>query len=176
MPYLSYTRNSDNFMEVLLRDPKRYLPIVEFIDNVTQGLSELGWGECELIMTEVSKVNRSAFCLGIRKGVTQALKADDSALKRDRLAPVLAFALKLNQDASAITQGDVQDVLDAGWSEQTVEDVVGLVAIQRLYNTIAAGLGFRALPEAVFAEMGEATVQQRGYLPMFRAFMEQTGP
>ncbi len=176
MSYLSYTRESDNFMEVLLRDPKRYLPIVEFVDNVTQGLSELGWAECELIMAEVSRVNRSAFCLGIRQGVTQALKADESSLRRDRLAPVLAFALKVNRDASMITQRDVQDVLDAGWGEQTVEDVVGLVAIQRLYNMIATGLGFRALPEAVFAEMGEATVEQRGYLPTFRAFMEQTGP
>ena len=171
MSYLSYTKESDNFMEVLLRDPRRYLPIVEFIDNVTQGLSELSWGECELIMGEVSKVNRAEFCEWIHIGIAKALKADDSALERDKLKSVLAFALKLNRDASAITEDDVQAVRDAGWSDQTVEDVIGLVAIINVYNILDNGLGFKkGLPDTAFIEMGKATVAH-GYAPLFRSML-----
>ncbi len=173
MSFLSYAEDfNNNFMMLLLRDHERYMPIVEFFDKVTQGLSELSWAQCELIATEVSKINRSEFCLGIRKGVGDALEADLSDLESDKLAPILAFALKINRDASAITQGDVQSVLDAGWSEQTVEDVVGLVAIQRLYNMIAAGLGFKGLPDAAFVEIGQDTVDKQGYVSSFRSFIE----
>lgn len=42
MPFLNYTKDfNDNLLMLLLRDHKRYMPIVEFFDNVTQGLSEL---------------------------------------------------------------------------------------------------------------------------------------
>jgi len=172
MAYLSYTKEfNENLLMLLLRDHKRYLPIVEFFDNVTQGLSELSWAEAELIANEISKANKSEFCNGIRGGMIQALKTDHDILKTDRLAPVLAFAHKVNLDASAVTQGDIQGMMDAGWSEQSVEDVVGLVAIQKLYNTIAAGLGFKGMPTAVFAEIGQDTVDKGGYVASFRSFI-----
>lgn len=87
---------------------------------------------------------------------------------------VLAFALKVNKNASSIRQDDIQTVLNAGWSEQTIEDVIGLVAIQNLYNIIATGLGFKGLPEAVFDEIGEGTVHDGGYAASFRGFINQT--
>jgi len=34
-------------------------------------------------------------------------------------------------------------------------------------------LGFRALPQATFAEVSTATVTMNGYTPIFRAFVEQ---
>ena len=74
-------------MEVLLRDPRRYLPIVEFVDNVTQGLSELSWGECELIMGEVSKVNRAEFCEWIHIGIANGGGACRQRQYRSRRVP-----------------------------------------------------------------------------------------
>ena len=176
MSYLSYTKGfNNNLLMLLLRDHKRYLPIVEFFDNTTQGLSELSWSEAELIANEISKANRSGFCNGIRTGVIKALAVDSVELRDNRLAPIVGFALKLNRDATTIAQSDVQAILDAGWSEQTVEDVVALVAIQKLYNVIAVGLGFGALPEAAFAEIGRGTVEKGGYAASFRAFIDTTG-
>ncbi|MFK5983966.1 MAG: hypothetical protein QM479_00885 [Pseudomonadota bacterium] len=119
--------------------------------------------------------NHSKFCNGIRKGMIHALKATPEALRSKKLTPVLAFALKLNLDASNISQSDIETVLEAGWSEQTIEDITGLVAIQKLYNTIATGLGFNALQEAAFTEIGQDTVQKGGYAASFRSYINQPG-
>lgn len=169
MPFLSYTKGFGNFMEVLLRDHRRYLPIVEFLDKVTQDLSELTWSECELIFTEISRANGAEFCAGIHAGVSKAL--NDSLPRKDKLQAILVFARKLNMAANSITDSDVQTIRDAGWSEQTVEDVVGLVAIINVYTILDNGLGFGAVPNKVFEEMGRATVQLKGYAPVFRSFI-----
>lgn len=46
-----------------------------------------------------------------------------------------------------------------------------LVASLKVYSILANGLGFDALPQAAFAEMGTATVAMNGYTPLFRSFM-----
>lgn len=174
MTHLTHTKHMDNFLEALLRDHQRYLPIVEFLDKVIQSASELSWSECERIGLELGKQNRSEFCAGIRAGMIKALGTDKDAPDDDKLRPILAFARKLNQDSSTVTEGDIQTIRDAGWNDQTVEDVTGLVAILKVYSILANGLGFKALPEAAFAEMGAATVQMDGYTPVFRSFIEKT--
>ncbi len=177
MPFLSYTQNfNNNLLMLLARDAERYRPIVDFFDTSTRRLAELSWAEAELVAAEISKNNRSEFCSGIRAGMARALAADADRLRDDRLTLVLAFALKVNRDASSVTQTDVDTLLNAGWSEQTVEDIVGLVAIQRLYNTLAAGLGFDALPAAVFDAIGQDTVNKGGYSESFRTFVENATP
>jgi len=173
MSFLSYTKDfNNNLLMLLLRDHKRYMPIVEFFDTMTQNLTELSWADAELIAAEVSKANRSEFCTGIRSEMTKALKVDQDVVADEKLTAVLKFALKTNQNSNAIIQSDVDEVLNAGWSEQTVEDIVGLVAIQKLYNVIANGLGFKQLPEAAFTEIGRDTVNKGGYVASFRQFIE----
>lgn len=173
MSFLSYTKDfNENLLMLLLRDHQRYLPIVEFFDTMTQNLSELSWAETELIATEISKANQSEFCTGIRGGMTKALKVDSSKLDNKKLAVVLKFALKINRQANTITQNDIDAVIAVGWSEQTVEDIAGLVAIQKLYNVIATTLGFKQLPEAAFIEIGQGTVNSGGYLASFQHFID----
>lgn len=175
MSYLSYTKPMGNMMEILMRDHKRYLPIVELLDNVTQNLSELTWAECELIGKEICMDNKSAFCTGIRGGVITALKANDAALDDPKYVPLLSFARKVNKDASAITQADIDAVRQTGWSDQTIEDVVGVVAVNKFYNTISTSLGFGAVPNEAFVHMGAATIESGGYTPMFKAFLNAPG-
>ena len=173
MPYLKQTKNTDNLMEALLRDHTRYLPIVEFLDRIIQNASQLSWADCERIGLELGKQNGSGFCAGIRAGMIKALADKEDQTGTDKLAPVIAFARKLNEDSSAVTETDIGTLREAGWSDQTVEDVIGLVASLKVYSILANGLGFGALPEAVFAEMGVATVKMRGYTPLFRSFIEE---
>ena len=173
MSFLSYTQNfNNNLLMLLLRDHKRYLPIVEFFDTMVRDLSELGWSEAEFIASEVSKANQSDFCTGIRGGMIKSLNFNVSTLSDEKLSAALKFALKINQNANSITRNDIDDLLDAGWSEQTAEDIVGLVAIQKLYNTIATGLGFKQLPEEVFVGIGKDTVEKGGYVSSFQSFIE----
>ena len=171
MGYLSYTKDYGNFMELLLRDHERYMPIVEFVDNVTQNLTELSWEECELIFIDISRINGSGFCTGIHSGVANALNNIANPVNNKKLNILIKLARKFNDNAQKIDESDIQTVRDAGWSEQTIEDVAGLVAIINVYNILANGLGFKALPAEAFDEMGIATIQQ-GYKKMFSHYID----
>ncbi len=173
MPHLSQTKNMDNFLEALLRDHQRYLPIIEFLDAIILNTSELSWADCEQVGLALGEQNKSVFCAGIRTGMIKALGGDTNLNGNDKLQAILTFAQKLNEDSSSVTEMDIQAIRDAGWNDQTVEDVVGLVAVLKVYSILANGLGFKALPEAAFDEMGAATVQMKGYTPVFRSFMEK---
>ena len=90
MSFLS--TNPDDFMEFLMRNHRRYSPIIEFLDNVTQNLSELSWADCEMIGAEIVRADNSEYCTGVRNGMINALKADESAMKTERFEPVIALA------------------------------------------------------------------------------------
>jgi len=171
MPHLSQHATMDNFMVSLIRDHQRYLPIVEYLDNVIQGVSELTWDECERIGLEMGGQNCSEFCAGIRAGLVGALQDESENSKRD-ITALLTFASKVNEASDAITEQDISAVRDAGWNDQTVEDVIGLVSVFKVYSILANGFGFEALPSQAFAEMGQATVKMDGYTPMFKSFIE----
>lgn len=173
MPYLAHHKQTPNLLAALLLDNRRYLPIVEFLDTIVAGASELTWRECEQIGQELAEQTKSAFCVGIRSGMIAALGAEGATDRSERLQPVLAYARKLNDDSSMVSLADIQSIRDAGWNEQTIEDVAGLVAALKVYGLIANGLGFRAVPASEFAEAAAATVDMGGYVPVFRAFAEQ---
>lgn len=173
MPYLTQHRQSQNFLEALLRDHGRYTPIVEILDKIVLHLDQLSWADAELIGLELGRQNGSEFCAGIRAGMVHALDADQGAPRDEKRQALLDFALKLNQDSSRIQEQDIERLRRVGWSDQTIEDVIGLAATLKAYSIMANGFGFKGLPQSVFAEMGEATVQQKGYLPIFLSFVEQ---
>lgn len=172
MPHLNQTKNMSNFMEALLRDPQRYRPIVEFLDQIIQNTSQLGWLDCERIGLALGRQNRSKFCAGIRSGMIKVLADNDDQTETDKLEPVIQLARKLNEDSSALEEKDIAIVRKAGWTDQTIEDVVGLVASFKVYSILANGLGFGSLEDAVFTDMGTATVSMRGYTPLFDSYIE----
>jgi alkylhydroperoxidase family enzyme len=175
--YLTYTQQfDDNLLAFLVSDHERYRPIVEFFDTMTKDLNELSWAEAELIASEISKTNQSNFCTGIRAGMINALDAAPADLVNDKFEAALNFALKLNQAPNSVTQDDVEEVLNAGWTEKTVEDIVGLVAIQQLYNTIGIGLGFNNFSALAFEQIGRDTVNKGGYLASFQSFIASSSP
>ncbi len=155
----------------LIRDHQRYLPIVEYLDKIIQGASELTWDECERIGFELGKQNGSEFCANIRAGLIGALPVESENPKRDIIA-LLTFARKVNEASNTIDKQDVSAVRDGGWNDQTIEDVIGLVSVFKVYSILANGFGFDALPAQAFAEMGQATVEMNGYTPMFKSFIE----
>lgn len=174
MPYLTQHQSSENFMESLLRDAERYGPIVQALDNIVLNLSELTWAEAEWLGRELGLQNGSDFCAGIRGGMIQALDGENPTdLRREKLRPLLTFARKLNADSAAITQQDVNAVTAVGWSDQTVEDVIALAAVLKVYSIMANGFGFKGLPTEAFDQIGAATVSMKGYMPVFNSFVEK---
>ena len=172
MSFLSYTQQmDDNLIAFLVSDHERYRPVVEFFDTMTRDLNELSWAEAELIAAEVSRTNGSRFCSGIRGGMMAALPGARSDPVEGKLQALLEFARKVNRASTSVTQDDIDKLLSEGWREKTVEDVVGLVAIQQLYNTLATGLGFNNFPASGFEQIGRDTVDAGGYLASFRSFV-----
>ena len=174
MPFLKHHQSLGNFMDVFVRDPRRYMPIMEFLDQIVLHLEELSWSEAEIIATEVSKACHAEFCVGIHAGVTRALSSPENRSETERLEPILVFARKLSLDESSVTENDIESLRNVGWSDQTIEDVIGLVAAIKIYTILDNGFGFGGVPEEAFTEMGRATVGYQGYVATFRSFTEET--
>lgn len=169
--YLQHTQSLDNnLLRLLMANPDRYAPIVGFLDRVTQNLTQLTWADCEQIGAELALDSGSPFCSGVRRATMEAL-GDAPRAEPGRLAPILAFARRVNRDANAISPTDIQALRAHGWTDQTVEDVVGLVAILRVYSTLATALGFGAVPDAEFKGIGVGTVGAGGYEASFDMFV-----
>jgi len=72
----------------------------------------------------------------------------------ERMRPVLAFARKLTQTPSRMTQADADAVLAAGWDERAFYGIVRVTALFNFMNRFVEGLGLDAIPEH-FAATGE---------------------
>ena len=184
MPYLSYAKDFQGVTDVLLRDPDRYLPIVQFLETVLRKDSEFSPAERELIAAYVSMFNSCQFCygtheavataLGVGKVVLKALETDlASAPIDERLRPVFALAKKLTETPSKVVQADIRAVIDAGWSEQSIEDIIGVTSIFAFMNRLADGFGLKGTPDYC-AQVG-AGLSQYGYEPFVRSALEQKG-
>jgi uncharacterized peroxidase-related enzyme len=173
MAYLEQTKNTENFLEVLVRDPKRYLPIMRYLDNLTQQESELTWKERELISLEVSKSNGAEFCAAIHKGVLNSFDESHLQVRQERIEPVLKFVRKLSTDSKNVSENDINGLRAKGWNDQTIEDVIGLTSAITVYDILANGFGFKAtLPETVFEEMGKGTIDAGGFEAQFNSFIQ----
>lgn len=170
MTFLSNTAKMDHFMELLMSNPERYSPLIAFLDQVSLDLSELSWKDCEIIAKQISEDNHSSFCTGLHQGILDELNASEKS--EQKLDAILDFAKKLNNSPKSVNKSDIQLLLDTGWSEQTVEDTVALVAAINSFNTLAVGLGFEAIPQEAFAQMGKATISLRSNLATYNAFLQ----
>lgn len=173
MSYLKQTQDTDNFLAVLVKDHQRYMPIMKYLDNLTLQESELTWQERELISLEVSKANGAQFCMAIHQGLLNAADNSDQVVRSQRLEPALRLARLLAKSSSTVTQEDIDNVRNAGWSDQTIEDIIGLASAITVYDILANGFGFGAdLSESTFEEMGRGTIQQGGFEAQFRSFIQ----
>lgn len=157
-------------MMLLMSNPKRYSCMVEFLDQVSLNLSELSWKDCELIAKQISQENQSTFCSGIHQGIADQL--EEQTNNPEKLNAALRFASKLNKDSRSIQPADIRKLQDIGWQDQSIEDMVALVAIVNCFNILANGLGFGAVPKEAFAQMGQATIANKGNLSTFHAFLQ----
>jgi len=182
MSYLSYTRDYTGPDQVILRTPERYMPLVAFLEQTSRQPSELTLAERELLASFVSALNASPFCVGIHNGVAHAFSSpgiDETALTTpladhaiaEKLAPVFAMVELLVKTPKDFCQADVDKLIAAGWAEQTVEDIIGLVASVTVYNILSVGFGFKTAPSGYFVGLGQA-VKEHGYQNLFQSMLD----
>lgn len=170
---LEHTKNMNHFMDFLMSNPDRYTPLIDFLDQICLNASELTWKDCELIAQHISEENESPFCTGLHQGI--AAEISELSTHEQKMPVILSFASKVNISAKSISNVDIQAVIDAGWNQRTIEDVIALVASIRVFNTLANSLGFGVIPERAFTQMGQATVQFGSNLKTFNMFLSMVG-
>ncbi len=171
-PYLSYAKDYKNIAEIFARTPEKMEPLMQFTNHVMRSESELTVGEHELIAAYVSLLNECNFCYGSHEVTAKALNIDDAIFQAldetpfgdaipEKIIPVLNYTRKLTETPNKIVKEDVQEILAAGWSEKTVEDIVYIVSLFAFYNRFADGLGFSG-SEEVFNQSGQF-LAENGY-------------
>ena len=73
---------------------------------------------------------------------------DSEAPLTDADRAMLDFAVKLAREPRAMTQGDVETLRAAGFSDTAIHDVVQITGFFSYYNRLADGLGIDPEPPA----------------------------
>lgn len=176
MPFFKH----ENIMEIFQQAPSRYLPIIQFIQTVMRGESSLSPGERELIAAYVSGLNACDYCYGAHQAIAVDLNVDLKLLEailtdlaqapiEERLRPVFALVRKLTLNPSKITKVDIDAVLETGWDEQAIEDVISVCALFNFLNRLVDGYGLKLPDREQLAAMAKM-INDRGYKAILQSF------
>lgn len=182
MSHLSYSKDFKGVADVFLRDPARYAPLLQFIEAVMVGPSDLSKAEREMIAAHVSKLNGCDFCLGAHKWTLAAMDIDlrlieaveagpDADGVDEKLRPVLRFAGKLTRTPEDIGQSDIDTLRTAGWSDQAIEDAINVVSLFNYVNRLVDAFGIKGT-DSYFKQIGAALAMQ-GYAPLIQSALKK---
>ncbi|MGP3919824.1 carboxymuconolactone decarboxylase family protein [Nonomuraea sp. 10N515B] len=158
MMYLPSLAENATLLDVFRAYPDTARPLLDYHQALMRGPSPLEVAERELIAAYVSALNACGYCHGIHSKVaesfgvgqdTLAAALDDleTAPVAEKMRPVLRYARKLTLTPSRITPEDASAVLEAGWAERALHDVVAVCALFNFANRFVDGLGVTAGPD-----------------------------
>jgi uncharacterized peroxidase-related enzyme len=144
----------------------------EFTHEAMRGPSAWSVADRELMAAYVSKINKSAFCVGAHTATAgqayqdgakvQAVLADlESAPVEDGLRATLRMLGKLTQKGQVGAE-DIRDVLSAGVSPEQVADALAVCAAFNTTDRLADAFGFELLSPEGF-QAGAKYLLKRGY-------------
>ena len=174
MSFLIYSKYFQGVADILLRDPVRYLPFAQLLDTVMSCESDLSQAQREMTALYSSRLNHCTYCVDSHACVLASLGEDDilvSALANsstepadDSMKAVLVFAGKLTLEPGGVRETDIEAVRSAGWSDQAIEDIIGVVATFAFLNRLVDGFGIEGTADHFSQVCG--MVSQRGYTPL----------
>jgi len=102
MSYLNYSRDFQGVGDIFLRDPVRYLPFAQLLENVMSTESELSKAQKEMIALYSSRLNGCHYCVSSHSCVLASLETDEALVRSladgstgpldDKLRAVFTFA------------------------------------------------------------------------------------
>jgi len=172
MSYLNYSSNFQGVVDIFMHNPDRYLPFTQLLAEIMNGESELTKPQREMIALRVSVLNECHYCIGSHRAVLKGLGVDKATLSSvetgaspyPSMAPVLSLATKLTRAPGEVEQGDIATLRTAGWSDQTVEDVINVVSVFNYLNRLVDGFGVKGTTEGFV--QGGRMIAERGYSPV----------
>jgi len=181
MSYLSYTKNFQGVGDVFLNNPGRYLPFVQLLSNMMDTDSDLTKAEREMIALDVSRTNACHYCVDSHCAVLNKLGENVNATKAahlvdkadEKMKAMLLFSSTLTNNPEKINQNEIKRLLEKGWSEQAIEDAIGVISTFAFLNKIVDGLGIVGSDEH-FAQVS-SMVSQHGYGPLAQMVQQKAG-
>jgi uncharacterized peroxidase-related enzyme len=120
--------------------------------------SGLTKAEREMVAVVVSVANDCAYCIAAHSAALRKLTkdpaladqvADDhhAAAIPERMKAALDYAVKLTLRPREMAEADVQELRDAGWTDEDVMDVAEVTGLFNMSNRMASGLGWTPNPQ-----------------------------
>ena len=156
-----------NVFLALAHRPDEFRAFFSYHDALMNKESGLSKGEREMIVVATSGINECIYCVVAHGAILRireknSLIADQIATNykkadiSDRQLAMLDFAVKVSQDASVISKGDIQALASYGFSEQDVWDIGAIAAFFALSNRLANMANIR--PNDEFYHMGRIEI------------------
>ncbi|PHR19097.1 MAG: peroxidase [Sphingopyxis sp.] len=163
-------------IEVFATHSEGFESLCDYHDTILRGPSPLSIAERELIAAYVSGLNQCDFSYnshrsfaevhGIAPECFELLVSDPAAAGLDeRLLPLLAYARKLTQAPSSVSDSDADDVYAAGWSEKALFHTIAVTGIFNLMNRLVEGTGITTDPTRRNATRDRAANEQDNLTP-----------
>ncbi|WP_417610550.1 carboxymuconolactone decarboxylase family protein [Parasphingorhabdus sp.] len=163
-------------IEVFATHSEGFESLCDYHDTILRGPSPLSIAERELIAAYVSGLNQCDFSYdshrsfaevhGIAPECFALLVSDPAAAGIDeRLLPLLAYARKLTQAPSSVSDSDADDVYAAGWSEKALFHTIAVTGIFNLMNRLVEGTGITTDPARRNATRDRAANEQDNLTP-----------
>jgi uncharacterized peroxidase-related enzyme len=155
MSFLRSLPPEAGLLQVFQRFPEAARPLLEYHEVLLRGDSPLSPAERELIAAYVSGLNNCNYCRAVHSQTAVAFGIHADLIPNlfvnpqmedidPRMRPVLAFVRKLTLSPGAVTAGDVDPILAAGWDDRAVHDATAICALFNLMNRLVNGLGVEA--------------------------------
>jgi len=150
-----------NIMKAHSLNPAAMASHLELYDTLLfDGSSPLSRAEREAIAVVVSAENDCTYCIDHHQQALAAYWSQDRAERlatdyrlvsdlSEQLQAACETATKLTRSPNAMTEGDVDTLRNAGWSDRAILDIVLVTAYFNFVNRIATGLGVEVTPEEV---------------------------
>ncbi len=152
-----------NVFVALARRPDEFRAFLAYHDALLLRASGLSKGEKEMVIVATSGVNHCLYCVVAHGAILRVYEkapmlADQLAtnyLKADitpRQKAMLAFALKVCNDAANLGDADYAALREHGFSDEDAWDIIGITALFGLSNRLANAISLR--PNDEFYLMG----------------------
>ncbi len=152
-----------NVFLLLARRPEEFRAFMAYHDALMDKREGLTAAEREMIVVAISSANQCQYCV-VAHGAILRIRAKDPTIselvaanwrKADlppRQKAMLAFALKVSQEAHLVTEADRQALRDAGFTEEEIWDIASISAFFSMSNRLANATELR--PNREFHAMG----------------------
>jgi uncharacterized peroxidase-related enzyme len=152
-----------NVFRAYARRPEHFRAFMAYHDVLMKGPSNLSRAEREAIVVAVSSENRCQYCMTAHGAALRILGKDpmladqiannwQTADLTPRWRAMLSFASLVNEPGFAATDEDLDDMRDAGFSEDDIWDIAAIAAFFGFSNRMAGLMDIRPNPE--FYTMG----------------------